>query len=188
MATREPYDIRNPPVSRVFARTLDLPSTTGPRRINDNFQWLEEHHFIDRTVRPGKTAAIQLLDPTDPKHGPLTNPRQQGPWVTVPIGFWSQGWILELSPVGIAVLFALLERLGGEKGPRFLTKERRASYELSHDTWTKGRQELEDWSLLKVRRVPDGDDFTNARLRNTYWVEKDKLDLPTVPFRPGGGR
>ena len=63
MATQSPFDIRNPPTPRTLARTLALPPTGGPRRINDNLRWLEDHHFIERTKRPGQTAAIQLLDP-----------------------------------------------------------------------------------------------------------------------------
>jgi hypothetical protein len=112
MATQEPFDIRNPPTPLTLARTLALPQTTGPRRINDNLKWLEDQHFIERTNRPGQTAAIQLMDPDRPGSR-LPNPQRSPHWITMPIEFWSCGWLLELSPTGIAVLFALTERLYG---------------------------------------------------------------------------
>ena len=179
MATQSPFDIRNPPTPRTLARTLALPPTGGPRRINDNLRWLEDHHFIERTKRPGQTAAIQLLDPQGTGK-PLPNPRRTQPWVTMPIEFWSYGWLLALSPTGIAVLFALTERLGGRKVPMYLTRLRRESYDLSHDTWTRGRQELEEQGLLTVSRVPQGDDFDYRRLRNSYWINKQLLKMPPL--------
>ena len=142
IATRSPFDIRNPPTAMTLARTLDLPPGTGPRRITSNMKWLADNHFVELTRRPGLTPSIQLLDP----HGsgrPMSDPR--GPrYVSFPIGFWSYGWLLHLSPVAIAVLFALHELLGGSKLPRYMLRDRRASYELSHNTWTRGRHELEE--------------------------------------------
>src|SRR5262249_28579723 len=158
MATQHPFDIRNPPTPMTLARTLALPVASGPRRFSDNLRWLENHKFIKRTKRPGQTAAIQLLDP----HGTgqrLSDPRTSKPYVTIPIEFCSGGWLLDLSPTAIAVLFALIERLGGHKVPMYLTQRRRESYSLSHHTWTHGRQELERHGLLKVNRVPQGDDY-----------------------------
>lgn len=179
MATQIPFDIRNPPTPMTLARTLGLSQTNGSRRINDNLKWLEENHFIKRTKRPGQTAAIQLLD-LQGTGRPMPSPRRTQPWVTIPVEFWSQGWLLALSPTSIAVLFALIERLGGLKVPMYLTRSRRLSYGLSHDTWTRGRHELECHGLLRVTRVPQGDDYDYRRLRNSYWVEKQALLLPVT--------
>jgi len=76
------------------------------------------------------------------------------------------------------VLFALTERLGGRKVSMYLTRDRRESYGLSHDTWTRGRHELEERGLLRVSRVPQGDDYDYRRLRNSYWINKDRLLAP----------
>src|SRR5262249_3023175 len=113
IATQRPFDIRKPPTSYTLARTLALPQDSGPRRINSNLKWLERNHFIKRTKRPDGPPAIQLLDPQDSRSVRLPDPRQTRPWVNIPIQFWSLGWLLDLSPTGIAVLFALTERLGG---------------------------------------------------------------------------
>jgi hypothetical protein len=180
MATTAPYDIRNPPTPATLARTLDLPTDTGPRRITSNLRWLESHGFISTTKRSGLTPAIQLLDLDIPGNHPLTNPRSHGPWLTIPIGFWSYGWLLHLSPVGIAVLFSLSELLGGYKTPRYMLRDRHESYGLSHDTWTRGISELKENRLLEVDRNPQGSDYAHSRLRNSYWLINDLLEMPPV--------
>jgi hypothetical protein len=181
IATRSPFDIRNPPTAITLARTLDLPPETGPRRITRNMKWLADNHFIELTRRPGLTPSIQLLDPLGSGR-PMSDTRG-GRYVSFPIGFWSHGWLLHLSPVAIAVLFALRELLGGSKVPRYMLRDRRASYELSHDTWTRGRHELERAGLLSVKRVPQGDEYVYTRLRNSYWLDITPLDGPVPDFR-----
>lgn len=180
MATHSPYDIRNPRNPYTLALTLDLPSDTGPRRITSNMKWLSDQGFIRLTKRPGQTSAIQLLDP----HGsgrPLENPRSRRPWVTIPISFWSRGWLLQLSPVAIAVMFSLREHLGGYETPRYMLRDRRESYGLSHDTWTRGSRELEDNGLLTVTRRPHGaEEYADMRLRNNYWLNIDRLDTAVL--------
>jgi hypothetical protein len=181
IATRSPFDIRNPPTAITLARTLDLPPGTGPRRITSNMKWLADNHFIELTRRPGLTPSIQLLDP----HGsgrPMSDARG-GRYVSFPIGFWSHGWLLHLPPVAIAILFALKELLGGSKVPRYMLRDRLGSYELSHDTWTRGRHELERARLLTVKRVPQGDEYVYTRLRNSYWLDTASLNGPVPDQR-----
>jgi hypothetical protein len=45
----------------------------------------------------------------------LSDPHGQRPYVNIPIEFWKYGWLLELSPVAIAVMFSLREHLGGSQ-------------------------------------------------------------------------
>ena len=59
-----------------------------------------------------------------------------------------------------------------------MLRDRRASYQLSHDTWTRGRYELEQAGLLTVKRVPQGDEYVYTRLRNSYWLETAPLTGP----------
>jgi hypothetical protein len=183
IATRRPFDIRNPPTPLTLARTLDLAPATGPRRITSNIKWLADHRFIELTKRPGQTSSIQLLDPQG-SGSPLSDPHGQRPYVNIPIEFWKYGWLLELSPVAIAVMFSLREHLGGYKAPRYLLRERRESYGLSHDTWTRGRHELEDAGLLAVNRVPQGGEYAYNRLRNSYWLNIERLHTPATDDRP----
>jgi hypothetical protein len=177
MATRQPFDIRNPPTPSTFARTLDLAPTTGARRITSNMNWLADHHFIALTKRPGLTSSIQLLDPQG-NGAPMGDPRSPMPYVSIPLGFWSRGWLLHLSPVAVAVLFSLSEHLGGYKMPRYMLPDRRESYRLSHDTWTRGSRELEDNGLLTVSTITQGEEYVYTRRRNNYWLNVDLLDTP----------
>ncbi|CAL9450167.1 hypothetical protein SUDANB23_02420 [Streptomyces sp. enrichment culture] len=177
MATAKPYDLRQPPTPQTWARMLALPPSTGPRRITNNLRWLRDNGFIHLEPRPGNTASIKLLSLENPAL-PYTRASTQGRYVGIPIDFWTQGWIVNLSATGIAVLFALLEAQGGHTSPRYLTKERRESYGFSHNTWTAARKELERHKLLTVRRAPQGSDFDYNRLRNTYWIDENRLLVP----------
>jgi len=179
MATDHPYDIRNPPTPATLARTLDLKPTTGPRRITSNMKWLADHKFIALTKRPGRTPAIQLLNPLG-TGDPMSDPRHPRPYMTIPLGFWSKGWLLELSPVAIAVLFALRERLGGYTQPQYLLPDRRESYGLSHDTWTRGSRELEDNGLLTVSTIMQGEEYAYTRRRRNYWLNIALLDMRPI--------
>ena len=190
IATSEPFDIRNPPTAMTLARTLDLPPDTGARRITSNMKWLAANRFIELTKRPGLTPSIQLLDPLwsgKPLPPGISKPmgdHRRGRYVTFPIGFWSHGWLLHLSPVAIAVLFALREHLGGKPNvARYMLRDRRDSYELSHDTWTRGTRELKGAGLLTVKRVPQGDEYVYTRLRNAYQLDTSPLNSP-VPQEP----
>jgi hypothetical protein len=174
MATAEPFDIRQPPTPQSWARMLALPPDTGDRRVNAALRWLNDNGYVQVTRRPGNTPAIRLLSVWEPG-AQFVRASSQGRYLGVPIEFWTNGWILQLSATGIALLFALLESQGGYKEPRYLLRERRASYGLSHNTWTNARKELEAHRLLTVQRVPQGSFFDYKRLRNTYRVDEARL-------------
>jgi hypothetical protein len=178
IATSAPYDIKRLRTPQTLARTLELPKANGARRINSNLKWLVEHNFIDLRKQPPHPPSVQLLDPLN-KGNPLPSPRATKPYVTIPIEFWRNGWLLDLSPTAIAVLFALKERLGAETRHLYMMADRKASYCLSHDTWTRGTGELKSRSLLSTNRVPQGDDFDPFRLRTAYRINWDKLKEPS---------
>ncbi|GAA4301439.1 hypothetical protein GCM10023086_17330 [Streptomyces venetus] len=185
MATAKPYDLRQPPAPHAWARMLALPSDTGPRRVNSNLKWLSQNGFIELEPRRGNTPAIKLIS-TEQPGGVYVRASTQGRYVGIPIEFWRHGWILHLSATGIALLFALIEAQGGYKKPRYVTKERRDSYGLSHNTWTAARKELEKQGFLMVKQTPQGSDFDYRRLRNSYWVDEGRfLDPPGSILPPG---
>jgi DNA-binding winged helix-turn-helix (wHTH) protein len=94
----------------------------------------------------------------------------------MPIEFWTQGWLLQLSPTATALLFALREALGGHSEPQYIPTTRRQRYGLSSDTWTRGRKELEAQGLLAVKREPQGTFYDFTRLRNAYQLTLARLD------------
>lgn len=147
--------------------------------------WLADHKFIALTKRPGRTPAIQLLNPLG-TGDPMSDPRHPRPYMSIPLGFWSKGWLLELPPVAIAVLFALRERLGGYTQPRYLLPDRRESYGLSHGTWTRGSRELEGNGVLTVSTITQGEEYAYTRRRRNYRLNMDLLG--TVPPHDGIGK
>jgi len=75
----------------------------------------------------------------------------------------------------------LREFLGGSKVPRYMVRHRRAGYDLSHDSWTRGRHELEAAGLLTAKRIPQGNEYDYTRLRNSYLLETGPLDGAAPP-------
>ncbi|MFF4869370.1 hypothetical protein [Streptomyces sp. NPDC000961] len=177
MATKEPFDLRRPPGPNGWTQMLALDPRTGPRRVASNLKWLEENQFIDLQAQWGRPSAITLRSATG-DGGVYTQPREEGRYVGMPVEFWTRGWLLQLSPTATALLFALREALGGHSEPRYIHTARRQRYNLSSDTWTKGRKELEAQGLLTVKREPQGDFYDFTRLRNAYQLTLERLDHP----------
>ncbi|MFV6027110.1 hypothetical protein [Streptomyces sp. NPDC056264] len=186
MATAKPHDIRRPPTPQLWSRMLALPPDTGPRRVNSNLKWLAANKFIELKPRRGNTPMIQMLSLDAPPIPPSLNmpavPYQrasaQARYIGVPTEFWSRGWIVELGATAIALMLILLESQGGYDRPRYVPRERREAYGVSHNTWTQGRKDLERHGLLTVGRTPQGGDFDYTRMRNTYWINEKRLHTP----------
>ena len=181
MATRDPFDLRRSRTPQAWARLLALPQPTeqGARRISASLSWLETADLVKLTPRKGSTPAIQLLHPVHEKR-PYTRPISH--YVGVPIDFWLNGWIVDLSATGIALLMVLIDNGRGEKDKaRYVTTLRRSEYGLSHGTWTRATKELNCYGLVKVDRDLFGDDFDSARLRNTYQLNLARLETQATP-------
>lgn len=173
-ATRTPYDIRNNLTPKAWAEMLCLvdPKGKGARRVTSAFKWLEKERLVTLTPRAGRPPVVQLMNPAG-SGGPFED---GGYWVGVPHEFWLRGWIFDLRETSQAVLLVLLDLLYKAESPRFVTPERHDEYGLSEDTWTRGIKDLRDRGLLTVGRVPIGDQWHYDRLRNTYWIDKRRLD------------
>jgi hypothetical protein len=186
LASHPPYDIRSIP-ARAWAEALALPEPQrrGARRIADAIKWLGDEQMIAVEHRQGAAPSVTLLDPVDPGK---KYTRPAGQYISVPLGFWREQWITTLSGTAVALLIVLLDLQGGLKSssraPSLTTAQRRR-YGLSQDTWTRATQELARHELLEVRRIAHGRDFEWRRVRNTYWVSKERLSYPpTEPVWP----
>jgi hypothetical protein len=177
VAPRSPHDIRSIP-SRAWAEALALPEPhrLGARRVADAIKWLGDEKMIAVERRQGAAPTVTLLDPLG-TGGPYSRP--VGQYVSLPLGFWRQQWITVLSGSAAALLIVLLDLQGGRKSssqaPSLATGQR-IRYSLSNDTWTRATSELVRRDLLVVRRVPHGHDFDFKRMRNTYWIRKERLE------------
>lgn len=176
MATGSPHDIKQPPTARAWARRLALPQDTGPRRVNNALKWLETNQLISLEPRVGAPAMIKLLSASgDGSPYVARGPR----WISIPLGLWREGWLLDLSATALALLLVLMELQGGRDGAQSVPRERRFEYGLSADTWTRATKELVRRGLLTVGRTPQGDnEFVYNRMRNTYRVHVERLSVP----------
>ena len=182
LAAHAPHDIRPIP-ARAWAEALGLPDPhgRGARRVTDALTWLSEAKMITLQRERGVAPTITLLDPT----GNGSRYKRSSPYVTVPLGFWREQWITRLSASAVALLIVLLDLQGGKKSSLdapYLTSGQRARHGLSDDTWTRASKELAEHGLLTVNRTPQGRDFDYRRMRNTYWIDKTKLDTPDLSY------
>jgi hypothetical protein len=72
------------------------------------------------------------------------------------------------------------EMMGGRRSPAqapwVSPLEAKERYAVSDDLRTKGTRQLEALGLLTIGRIPQGGDSDYKRLRNTYWLDLDRLD------------
>jgi hypothetical protein len=182
LAVKSPYDIEQAIPGRSWAEALDVtdPDRNGARRINDALDWLAEHKLIVSERRRGAPGALRLL--ADNGSGsPYSRPTPGEGYVRLPLGLWSNGWIVSLSGAALTILIILLDMQGGRSTPVWSSPtQSKLRYDLSPDTWTKGVRELRTLDLVSVVRRPQGDIFDFRRLRNAYRVHEDRFEL-----RPG---
>jgi hypothetical protein len=183
LASHPPYDISKRPIpSRAWAEMLGLadPGGAGARRVADAMSWLHDERLLEVTRAAGAPPSIKVLSPLgDGKK--YSRPKRR--WVSLPLDFWSEGWITALSGSGVALLLVLLELTGGRQrsDAPTVSPERRLQYGLSDGTWTGATKELASFGLLSVKRVPQGSDFDWQRLRNTFWIDEERLKSPPKP-------
>ena len=177
MATAVPYRLERVAGPR-WASMLGLPDpdSAGTRRVADALSWLAKAQLIQVARQPGSPPSVTLLDPAG---SGAAYTRPTGQYVTLPIGFWRHQWITKLSGSATALLLVLLDLQGGRRSSKdapFVPADLRRRYGLSGDTWTRATRELVDTGLLDVGRQPQGNVFDWQRLRNTYWIQKPRLD------------
>ncbi|MFE9190594.1 hypothetical protein ACFYL6_13385 [Micromonospora sp. NPDC007208] len=175
LAVRSPHDIKGMPAIK-WAQMLALPDPAGngARRVADAHSWLDEAKLIKLKRSPGLPPDVTLRSPS----GSGKSYSWRGSWwINMPVGFWSNEWIYRLSGIATAFLLVFRDMRSNrqEVNPPWLRGDQKARYGFSPDSWTRARAELEQHSLLTVRRAPQGKDFDFTRLRNTYWVHTERL-------------
>lgn len=178
LAARPPHDIRSIP-ARTWAQVLALPDpeVNGARRITDALNWLQIEKLIKLDSHQGMPKDVTLLSPSGSGKGYSW----RGSWyISMPLGFWEREWIYRLSGTAVAFLLVLRDMRSGRRqtDPPWLTTTEKERYGFSEDTWTRATKELRKHKLLTVGRKPQGKEFDYRRLRNTYWIHQELLDLP----------
>ncbi|MGU3645182.1 hypothetical protein ACLBXX_09460 [Microbacterium sp. C23T] len=157
-----------PKTSAAYARLISLDARTGPRRVNDALRHLDERGLIHRELRTGRAPQITVLNPNG--SGDDWPDRTEDRWITVPLEFWSGGWIFRMSARAIAAYISLRELLGGSKHKdgQFMSGFRKGQYGISDDTWTRALKELKELGVLIETIEPGGDDEHPYRTRRRY--------------------
>lgn len=184
IAVRSPFNVTRKAASWAALLSLPDPNVKGARRVNDAVAWLENNRLIRTERRPGGPSEVFLLSQLA-TGSPYSRPGPGGRYINLPVAFFENGWIVTLSAPAIAMWLITKEMQGGKKSPDevwvppALARER---YDLSDDTRTKGYHELRQHHLLTVGRTRQGDEWTWDRLRNTYWLDLERLnDSPGSP-------
>lgn len=183
VAARPPHDIRGVP-ARAWAQTLGLPDPqgNGARRIGDALDRLKKERLVSLAGGQGSPRDVLLRNPS----GNGSRYSWRGAWyISMPMGYWENGWIYQLTGSGTSMLLALRDMRSNRlpTDPPWLSTEQKARYGFSEATWTRATKELVNHQLLTVRRKPQGKDFDHTRMRNSYWVHVERLDDPT--YAPG---
>lgn len=166
MATRQPYELEEPPAAHWFADMLGLPNpdVNGARRVTEALTWLHNEEFIARSRRPGKPPHVKLLH-----HGSASGANTR--YVQIPLDLWRQGWILRLSAKALGIYLVLKEATGGSKdNAAVLSGSRKDQYYLSDETWARAVKELESVGLLRAAEV-----FAKASSKDKYGPKRRRL-------------
>jgi hypothetical protein len=123
-------------------------------------QWYPEDHLLDAAGGGGPYARPGI------------------PYVSLPLDLWNQGWILTLSPTALALLMVIRDVQQMHDPARYANRQQHDSYHLSWDTWTRASKELVKHELLKITRIPQGEDFDYQRMRNLYRIDLERLKSP----------
>lgn len=162
-----------------WARALAIPDPVGAgaRRIADAQDQLASRGLIAVDRRPGQAPRITLLH-TSGSGQPWVEPGT--PYVTIPLGMWTNRWIWRLSGKELAVLMALLDLCGGggldgTGGPQALSGTQRDHYGMSEDTWRIASKALERYGLIETDVALVRADLESPRRRKRYRLVEDGL-------------
>ncbi|GAB2462643.1 hypothetical protein [Streptomyces incanus] len=182
-----------------LAALIGLPgtATAGARRVQESLKWLESAGFVALDRRRGDATRVHVLDDAGsglpykdagalsarkPKSSKVSEKeRSKHYYVQLKSGFWSNGWVRELSGAAVAMYLTMLHEQGNRVGESVWVSPRiaRERYDLSDETRGKGLRELVDAELLtrSSRPVPNLSFFDERyRGRSEYTILPEALD------------
>ncbi|GGL44099.1 hypothetical protein [Nocardia jinanensis] len=183
LTAAEPHKLRRVVPDHYWAELLgyeelnpaDPIAGAGTRRVRRAMKALgaggpEGKGWVTRTLDRGRGYAITVVHPDGPK---------RAPYITIPLEFWSRGWINVISARGLFVYLCLRLVLAGKKdheGAHVSTTDR-ARFLIKDDTWQRGVRELEELGLARsetTRAAPDRWS-TDLRIRKVYYLNTEFL-------------
>jgi len=169
------FDVSSPWWARLLG--LSDPDGKGTRRIADAQNSLQAMKLVNVQRRSADEPVVRLRR-ADGSDQPWTRPTK--PYITVPRGLWSGGWLVALTAKQLAVLVALLDYQGGREpapGARHpLEPEHYRWYGMSDDTWRLGSAGLKATGLVDTELEPVQRSFETKRVRKTYRVNLERFE------------
>lgn len=154
----------------------------GTRRVRRAFKLLEANGLIEVTREPRQNDKMTV-------HHAGGSDEPRPPYITVPLEFWSNGWIVVMNPPALAVYIALRLLAGGGTGDTdgvVLAPADRKRFRFSDDTWTRGTAQLEELGLLRVESGVREDRWHYDRSRRVYRLQNTwMLDHKPSDALPG---
>lgn len=191
-----PYSTQRPYRAWATLLGLDDPEGNGARRIAAAVKTLQQAGLLRADRSHGAVTTLTLLDEsgqTDPDGEPLPYTLPSTQYAKAPDGpygdaqrahntyfkintrLWTEGHIQSLTGPALIMLLIVLAERGGDGEPVwFSTDAFHDRYRISHDTRTKGTNELAQRGLLLVERQALTDNpgrtsvFERRRYRNLY--------------------
>ncbi|MFD0359956.1 hypothetical protein ACFQZZ_00630 [Nocardia sp. GCM10030253] len=134
--------------------------------------------WVARVREPGKGYKIEVTH----------LPRGRAPYITVPLEFWSHGWIAVISARALFVYLILRLILAGkdDHAGTHVNGSDRGEYLIKDDTWQRGLKELEELHLVRTeiaKVVPDR--WSNERIpRKVVYLNNEYLKTNRAPTQP----
>lgn len=148
----------------------------GTRRVKRAMKVLEKggapdgNGWITRTPERGRGFKFTVVHLPEPK---------QAPYITIPLEFWSRGWINVMSARALYVYLCLRLVLGGKEdgvGAHVSVSDRK-EFLVKDDTWQRGMKELEVLGLARSETTRAVEDrwSSDLRERKVYYLNSDYL-------------
>jgi hypothetical protein len=183
MAATDPWDLGRTKISlrrwySDWSVRVGLDGPTAHRRIAYNLGWLRSHQFIEVEPRRGYSPVIKLLD-INGTDQPYRNPRPTKQYVQLPTGFFTNGWLVQLSPVAVGMVMILLNQKQASEPVRWpvsIPGYDRDRYGLSENSLYLGARQLTQKDLLTVERDRiDEEEYQEVRVRNLYTLHEERF-------------
>lgn len=131
--------------------------------------------WVARVREPGKGYKIEVTH----------LPPGRAPYITVPLEFWSNGWIAVISARALFVYLILRLILAGksDRACTHVSGSDRRDYLIKDDTWQRGLKELEDLRLVRteIAKVVPGH-WSNERIpRKVVYLNNEYLKTNSAP-------
>lgn len=175
-----PHDVWVVPHEWAEMLGLPDPDRNGARRIRSALRWLNDAKLIRVEQGIERNPRAFLRDQAG-NGKTYHRPKDKELYASVPIEFWSNGWILVTPPSAIALLIILIDLQYKRSYEDRSWVKSKWVYDLSDDTWTKGAAALSELGLLEVTRIVKGGRIERRRLRNLYWVDIDRIRTERAP-------